>query len=74
MTTKYFTMKQAAEALGVTYRKLYWHLREENLPYLCHPIGQHSPLWTEKKLESLRRWFAERDRPDALTDMKRTTS
>lgn len=26
----YFTLKQTAAALGVTYRKLYWHLREGN--------------------------------------------
>jgi len=53
-------MKQTAAALGVTYRKLYWHLREGNLPYGCQPIGQHSPLWSPCKLEALRRWFAER--------------
>ena len=63
MKTTYYTLKQAAAALGVSYRKLHWHLREGNLPSTCNPIGQHSPLWTEKKLESLRRWFAEGDKP-----------
>jgi hypothetical protein len=56
----YFTMKQTAAALGITYRKLYWHLREGNLPRECEPIGHHSPLWSEKKLAALRCWFAER--------------
>ena len=50
----YFTMKQTAAALGITYRKLYWHLREGNLPATCRPIGQHSPLWTQKKMDALR--------------------
>lgn len=60
MKTTYYTLKQAATALGVSYRKLHWHLREGNLPYTCTPIGQRSPLWTEKKLESMRRWIANR--------------
>jgi hypothetical protein len=59
MRGQYYTMNQAATALGVTYRKLYWHLREGNLPYDCQPIGHHSPLWTERKLDALRRWFAD---------------
>ena len=61
MSTNYYTLKQAAEALGVTYRKLYWHLREGNLPATCRPIGQHSPLWTEKKLDALRLWFVKQE-------------
>ncbi len=75
MKTTYYTLKQAAAALGVTYRKLYWHLRQGNLPANCHPIGQRSPLWTEKKLDPLRLWFAERDKPNAPADeMEETTS
>ena len=76
MKTNYYTLKQTAAALGVSYRKLHWHLREENLPATCKPIGQHSPLWTEKKLDALRRWFAEWDKPDdaAPADLKGTTS
>ena len=60
MKTHYYTMKQAAAAQGVTYRKLYWHLRQGNLPTNCQPIGQHSPLWSDKKLDALRRWFGDR--------------
>jgi hypothetical protein len=64
----YFTMKQTAAALGVTYRKLYWHLREGNLPAACCPIGHHSPLWTPCKLAALRGWFEERGLlPDKTT-------
>ena len=70
MATNYYTMNQAATALGVTYRKLYWHLREGNLPYECQPIGWHSPLWSEKKLDALRRWFADQ----GLLPTQETTS
>ena len=66
----YFTLKQTAAALGITYRKLYWHLREGNLPTACQPIGQHSPLWTQNKIDALRNWFAERK----LLPGKETTS
>jgi len=66
----YFTIKQTAAALGISYRKLYWHLREGNLPATCHPIGQHSPLWTQKKLNALRSWFTQRK----LLPEKGTTS
>jgi hypothetical protein len=66
----YFTLKQTAAALGITYRKLYWHLRENNLPAACQPIGHHSPLWTDKTLDALRRWFAAR----GLLPNKETTS
>jgi len=74
MRTNYYTLKQAAAALGVTYRKLYWHLRQGNLPAACHPIGQRSPLWTEKKLDALRRWFAELDCPIAPADETKETT
>jgi len=76
MKTNYYTLKQAAAVLGVSYRKLHWHLRQGNLPFACAPIGQHSPLWTDKKLESLRRWFAEWDTPAdaAPADLKEATS
>ena len=66
----YFTLKQTAADLGITYRKLYWHLREGNLPANCQPIGQHSPLWSQKKFDALRNWFAK----EKLLPEKETTS
>ena len=63
----YFTLKQTAAALGITYRKLYWHLREGNLPTACIPIGKRSPLWTPKKLDALRLWFEQRKKKETMS-------